>query len=248
MKMNAGSRTRSRWRWVAVLLALGTVLTASAEPPSVKLPGRKTGSTEPWDAFLGRAAHTAIGLQYRAQNPSSNVFLGNRTLFYIMEKAQLGDPSRLSTLVKALRPDITDTTLLVLFEIKPDNVTGMSEGRQQASQYLAALNAVVEPHQRLTGGTRYEGALFVEFENGGALWRLSWRTPEPGVTLYRWGYRRKHPGKTWEERAAQQEEEIPGAELEKYAPVVEQALQHAYDGGERPVGFQGQVYRSVDCH
>ncbi|MFY0571515.1 hypothetical protein ACN28E_47855 [Archangium lansingense] len=69
------------------------------------------------------------------------------------------------------------------------------EGREQAGRYLAALNAVAEPDKKLVGGTGFEGSLFLEFENGGALWQLSWRTPEPGVTPYRWSYRRKQPGR-----------------------------------------------------
>ncbi len=88
--------------------------------------------------------------------------------------------------MRLLRPDITDTRLLVLFEVKPDDEESRDEGREQAGRYLAALNAAVDPDKKLVGGTGFEGFLFLEFENGGALWQLSWRTPEPGVTLYRW--------------------------------------------------------------
>jgi hypothetical protein len=146
-----------------------------------------------------------------------------------------------------LRPDITDTTARVLFEIKPDDEESRDEGREQAGRYLAALNAAVDPDKQLVGGTSYEGSLFVEFENGGALWQLSWRTPEPAVTLYRWSYRRKKPHATWKERAAQKEEELPREEMEQLGALAEQAIQAAYDKGERPQGFQGQVYLPGDC-
>ena len=84
------------------------------------------------------------------------------------------------------------------------------KGEKQAGRYLAALNAAVEPDKKLTGGTGFEGSLFLEFENGGALWQLSWRTPEPGVTLYRWSYRRKKPHASWKERAARRKRSCPG--------------------------------------
>ena len=136
----------------------------------------------------------------------------------------------------------------VLFEIKPDDEKSRDEGREQAGRYLAALNEVVEPDKKLAGGTGFEGSLFLEFENGGALWQLSWRTPEPGVTLYRWSYRRKKPHASWKERAAQKEEELPKEKIEQRGELAEQAIRAAYEGGERPKGFQGQVYLPGDCH
>ena len=139
------------------------------------------------------------------------------------------------------------SALLVLFELKPDDEESRSEGREQVGRYLAALNEAVEPDKKLTGGTGFEGSLFLEFENGGALWRLSWRTPEPGVTLYRWSYRRKKANASWKERAAQQEEELPREEVEQRGELAEQAIRAAYEGGERPQSFQGQVYLPVDC-
>ncbi|HYO69978.1 MAG TPA: hypothetical protein VEU33_28275 [Archangium sp.] len=68
----------------------------------------------------------------------------------------------------------------MLFELKPDDDESRRQGREQVGRYLAALNEAVEPDKKLVGGTGFEGALFLEFENGGALWKLSWRTPEPG--------------------------------------------------------------------
>jgi len=228
------------------LLVLVAALGAQAEPPSSKLPGRQPDSNEPWGAFLGKAAHDAIGRAYRVQHPSNVVFLDTANLSRIVKDGKLGDPKRLSEVVRLLRPDITDTVALVLFEIKPDNEESRVQGREQAGRYLAALNEAVEPDKKLTGGTGFEGSLFLEFENGGALWQLSWRTPEPGVTLYRWSYRRKKPHASWKDRAAQKEEELPREE-EQRGELAEQAIWAAYDGGEWPKGFQGQVYLPVDC-
>jgi len=229
------------------LLVLVAALGAQAQPPSSKLPGRQPDSKEPWGAFLGKAAHVAIGREYRVQHLTNRVFL-DTSLSTIVQEGKLGDPERLSELVGLLRPDITDTRLLVLFEIKPDDKESRREGREQVGRYLAALNEAVGPDKNLTGGTGFEGTVFLEFENGGALWKLSWRTPEPGVTLYRWSYRRKKPGASWKERVAQKEEELPREEVEQRGELAGQALRAAYEGGERPKGFQGQVYLPADCH
>ena len=244
---SSGSRTRNTLGLAGFLLVLLAAIGALAQPPSSKLPGRKPDSKEPWDAFLGKAAHYAIGREYSVQHPSSVVFLDSVNLYKIVEEGELGDPERLSEFVRLLRPDITDTRLLVLFELKPDDEESRSEGRAQAGRYLAALNEAVDPGKQLVGGIGFEGTLFLEFENGGALWKLSWRTPEPGVTLYRWSYRRKKPDASWKERAAQREEELPREEVEQHGELAEQALRAAYEGGERPKGFQGQVYLPADC-
>jgi hypothetical protein len=243
----SGSRTRSTFGLAVFLLVLVAALGAQAEPPSYKLPSRQPDSKEPWGAFLGKAAHFAIGRAYRVQHPTHRVFLGTASLADIVEEGKLGDPERLSKFVRRLRPDITDTRLLVLFELKPDNEASRVEGRAQAGRYLAALNEAVEPDKKLTGGTDFEGSLFLEFENGGTLWQLSWRTPEPGVTLYRWSYRRKQPQASWKERAAQKAEALPWEEIEQRGELAELAIRAAYEGGERPKGFQGQVYLPGDC-
>ncbi|WP_245591617.1 hypothetical protein [Cystobacter fuscus] len=243
-----GGRSWYNWRLMGFLLVLVVALGAQAEPPSFKLPGRKPDSREPWDAFLGKAAHFTIGMQYLVQYPTNTVFLDTIDLSTIMKNGKLGDPKRLSKFVRLLRPDITDTNALVLFEVKPDNEEGREEGREQAGRYLAALNEAVNPDKKLKGGTGFEGALFLEFENGGALWQLSWRTPEPGVTLYRWSYRREKPHASWKERAAQKEEALPREEAEQRGEMAEQAIRAAYEKGEWPSGFQGQVYLPVDCH
>ncbi len=186
-----------------------------------------------------------MGLSVR--HPSRVVFLNSVSLAEIVRRGELGDPKRLSELVRLLRPDITDTSARVLFEVKPDDEESREECREQAGRYLAALNKAVDPDKKLVGGIGFEGALFLEFENGGALWKLSWRTPEPGVTLYRWSYRRKKPHETWKERAAQKEEEFPREEIAQRGELAEQAIRSAYEGGERPKGFQGQVYLPGDC-
>lgn len=171
--MNMTQWRQTSWRRVTLLLVLGVAFFVQAGPPSSTLPGRKPDSKEPWGVFLGRAAHLAIGRQYRAQYPQNRVFLDPVTLSSIMENAQLGEPERLPEFVRRLRPDITDTSARVLFEIKPDNIVGREEARLQAGRYLAALNAAVDPHKQFVGGTDFDGSLFLDFDKGGALWQLS---------------------------------------------------------------------------
>lgn len=238
---------RSLSRWGGLLLLLGVTLGALAEPPS-SLPGRKQDSKEPWDVFLGRSAHFAIGAQYRGLHPSHRVFVDPADLYRIVKEGELGNPRRLPESVRRLRPDITDVDALVLFEVKPDHDEGREQGRAQVTRYLTALNAVVEQNKKLSAGIGFEGSLFLDFEDGGALWRLSWRTPEPGVTVYRWSYRRKGPGATWKERAAQKEEALPQEEIEQHGELAERALRAAFGEGEWPVDFRGDVYLPVDCH
>ena len=242
-----GRRTQRALRLAGLFLVLGGSLIAQAQPPSLKLPGRKLDSKEPWGPFLGRSAHLAIGRQYYVQYPARVVFIDPFTLFDIVDKGKLGNPKRLPEFVRRLRPDITDASAFVLFEIKPDHEAGRQEGREQSERYLSALNAAVDPDKILKGGTDYENSLFIEFENGGALWQLSWRTPEPGVTLYRWSFRRKRPGASWKERVAQKDEELPRDEIERHEEMAEQVLRAAYEGGDWPQGFQGQVFLPVDC-
>ncbi|WP_239014381.1 hypothetical protein [Archangium violaceum] len=65
------------------------------------------------------------------RHPSNRVFLNTASLSRIVNEGKLGDPKRLSEFVRPLRPDITDTRLLVLFELKPDNEESRVDGREQ---------------------------------------------------------------------------------------------------------------------
>ena len=242
-----GTRMKSTLSIASLLLMALVASVAQADPPSFKLPGRDPDSREPWGAFLGKAAHFVMERQYRIEHPANLVFLDTSSLYDIVRDGKLGDPDRLSDFAKGLRPDITDTRALVLFEIKPDHEAGRLEARQQAGRYLAALNEVAAPGKKLSGGTGFEGSLFLEFEDGGALLQLSWRTPERGVSLYRWSYRSKKPHATWKERAAQQEKAVPREEIEARGEEAEQAIRAAYEQGEWPSGFQGRVYLPVEC-
>ncbi len=86
-------RARSIWRLAFFLLVLGAAFGTQAEPPSFRIPGRKPDSKEPWGAFLGRAAHFAIGREYRVQHPSNRVFLDPANLSRIVKEGKLGTPS-----------------------------------------------------------------------------------------------------------------------------------------------------------
>ncbi|WP_245815084.1 hypothetical protein [Cystobacter ferrugineus] len=100
------TRARNTWRLAGLLLVLVVAFGAQAAPPISRLPGREPDSKEPWDASLGKAAHLAIGRQYRVQHPTNVVFLDTVSLYNIVRRARLGDPQRLAEFVKLLRPDI----------------------------------------------------------------------------------------------------------------------------------------------
>jgi hypothetical protein len=50
------------------------------------------------------------------------------------------------------------------------------------------------------------------------------------------------------EAGAQKEEALPREEIARHGELAEQAIRAAYDKGERPKGFQSQVYLPGDCH
>jgi hypothetical protein len=123
---------------------------------------------------------------YGVNHPRNQAFYNSRTIAEIVEKEGLGDPSRLLPHERNLRPDITDLTVLQVFEIKPWNDQGLLEGRQELPVYLSVLNRAVAPELLFTGGIGFQGQILVRFAQGQHIWRLEWQTTEPGITQYRW--------------------------------------------------------------
>ncbi len=103
------------------------------------VPGRNPNSEMAWEFFLGNAAHRLIAYIYKVNHPRSEAFYNKETLFGILAKADLGEPALLLPNERNLRPDITDITVWVVFEIKPWGEKGLQEGRQEVRTYLAAL-------------------------------------------------------------------------------------------------------------
>ncbi|HYO71867.1 MAG TPA: hypothetical protein VEU33_37895, partial [Archangium sp.] len=199
-------------------------------------------SKEPWVFFLGNAAHEAITHVYGVHHPANTVYYNSVGIRDIVRKERIGDDSRLLENERKLRPDITDVSDRVLFEVKPDNEEGLQEGRAQAKQYLAALNRTVLLGDGFMGGTDFQGAILLQFERGLHVWRLEWHTPESGVTLYRW---KRSPGRhdtPKEAYLARQWEELPENEIKWYQPMAEQIIKTVASGQALPMDSQAKFY------
>ena len=212
--------------------------------PSVKgynVPGRNPDSEMPWKFFLGNAAHRLIAYIYGVNHPGNRIFYNKETIYDILENARLGDMSRLLPNERGLRPDITDATMLILFEIKPWNDQGLQEGRQQAQIYLRALNRTLLIGRPFTGGTDFSGEILIRFAQGQHIWRLDWRTTEPGVVQYRWTRSQQRFASEAAAYEAGQWVDIPEQEFRQYGGWVGQAVEDMVSRRERLATFSGAV-------
>ncbi|MFE8596191.1 hypothetical protein [Archangium violaceum] len=149
------------------------------------VPGRNPDSRMPWKLFLGGASHRLIAYMYGVRHPDRQVYYNNKHIKIIIEETGIGDVSRLLPGEHKMSPDITDITRRVLFEIKPWHEQGLQEGRERSRTYLAALNRTILTGKYVTGGLDFHGEVLIRFARGQYIWRLEWRTQEPGVVQYR---------------------------------------------------------------
>jgi hypothetical protein len=259
-------------RWVALLLSLmlagcatgparkpppRLLLTMGNEPPvsgesvgesvqGYNVPGRNPNSEMPWEFFLGHAAHRLIAYMYKVKYPRSKAFFNTKTLLEIVRQENLGDPSRLLSHERNLRPDITDTTPLFVFEIKPWDNKGLEEGRQKVQIYLAALNRAGAPETIFSGGTGFQGEILIRFAQGQYIWRLEWQTPEPGVTQYRWTRSQQRFESEAAAYDAGQWVELTQEEMLKYGGWVAQAVDGMVERREQLAAFSAVVGIFID--
>jgi hypothetical protein len=200
----------------------------------------------PWEFFLGNAAHRLIAYMYGVNHPGDQVFYNTETLRAIAVKTGLGDASRLLPDERGLCPDITNASILILFEIKPWNEQGLQEGRQKARTYLTALNRALLGGKRFTGSTDFHGEVLIRFARGQYIWRLEWRNTEPGVVQYRWTRSQQR----FESEAAAYEAgqwvELTEQELRQYGGWVGQAVEGMVSRRERLATFSGAVGIIID--
>lgn len=178
--------------------------------------------------------------------PGNTVHHNSESIRSIVGADSLGDSSLLSREEGEQRPDIVDSDERVLFEIKPESANGLAEGREQAGRYLRALNQVIVSGKPFSGGTGFQGAHLVQFESGKYVWLLSWRTPEPGVTLYRW--RRSQDRFTSPEQSLDVMKwvELSQEEIQQHEHLIEQVMQALLDRRPAPPAFCGIVLRVTD--
>lgn len=205
------------------------------------VPDRNPNSEMPWEFFLGNAAHRLIAYMYKVNHPGNQVFYNTKTIGFILSETGLGDTSRLLPDERKICPDITDVFSRCLFEIKPWNEQGLHEGREEARTYLIALNRALLVGRPFTGGTDFQGEILIRFARGQYIWRLEWRTNEPGVVQYRWTRSQQR----FESEAAAYEAgqwvELTEQEMRQYGGWVAQAVEGLVSRRERLAGFSGAV-------
>ncbi len=205
------------------------------------VPGRNPDSQMSWKLFLGNAAHRLIAYMYGVRHPGNQVFYNTKALFDIVRLGRVGDPSRLLGNERELRPDITDISSRSLFEIKPWNDQGLQEGRQEARTYLQALNRAVLVGRSFAGGTDFSGEVLIRFARGHYIWRLEWRTTEPGVVQYRWTHSQQRFESEARAYEAGQWVELTEQEMRQYGGWLGQAVEGLVTRRERLATFSGVV-------
>ncbi len=218
-------------------------LEQSAEQPlpCYKVPGRAPDSRAAWQVFLGQAAHRLIAYMYGVNHPGNKVFYNRETLSEILTSTGLGDASLLLRHESNLCPDITDTALRCVFEIKPRHDAGLQEGRRQVRTYLDALNSVVSPGKRFSRGTEFQGEILIRFDRGQYIWRLEWKTLEPGVVQYQWTRSRERFESEQAAYEAGQWEELTEQEMKQYGGWVGQAVEGMVSRREQLASFSSAV-------
>jgi hypothetical protein len=200
----------------------------------------------PWELFLGNAAHRLIAYMYKVNHPDRDVYFNTETLRTILSEKGFGDASRLHPEERKLCPDITDVSSRRLFEIKPWNEQGLQEGREEARMYLAALNRALLFGRPFTGGTEFHGETLIRFAQGEYIWRLKWKTTEPGVVQYRWT---RSQQRFESEAAAYQSAqwvELTEQEMRQYGGWVGQAVEGMVSRREKLATFSGAVGIVID--
>ncbi len=227
----------------------GPVVGGESPGPPVQgynVPGRKPGSQMPWELFLGSASHRIIAYMYGVNHPSSQVYSNTKAIEDIVDDTGIGDVALLRPDERKLRPDITDTFIRVLFEIKPWHEQGLQEGRAEVRKYLAALNRTILAGRPFMGGTDFSGEILIRFAGGRYIWRLEWKTPEPGVVQYRWTRSQQPFDSEAAAYKAAQWVDLTEAELRQYGGWVEKAVDGMISRREKLATVSGTVGMVID--
>ncbi|WNG55167.1 hypothetical protein F0U59_10545 [Archangium gephyra] len=219
---------------------------AEPTPQGYNVPGRKPDSQMPWEFFMGGASHRLIAFKYGVSHPRSRVFCNTKSIETIVDGMGFGEVSLLRPDERKICPDIADVSRLVLFEIKPWHERALQEGREEARKYLAALNRTIRDDRRFTGGTDFHGEILIRFAKGQYIWRLEWKTSEPGVVQYQWT-RSKKPFDS--EAAAYRDAQwvdLTVEELRQYGGWVEKAVEGMISRREKLATVSGTVGMVID--
>ena len=213
-------------------------------------PGRP--GNQPWMWFLGLSAHNLIAYHYVGYHLQEKK--GIYTNFYpvstILTDARIGDPSRLTPKEANSKPDITNVSSREVFEIKPWNSQGEADARKEVRDYQSALNKGmgVPPGGRGSSGpSRYpfllgqgaDGQLAVQFLGGRMVWRLTWKTTEDGVVLYKWQKTSKTDRDEIKEAGEGQWVDITEADAQAYGEALHQEV-------EKGLGRRQKLFTMMD--
>ncbi|WNG44579.1 hypothetical protein F0U60_11090 [Archangium minus] len=95
--------------------------------------------------------------------------------------------------------------------------------------------------KHFTGGTDFQGETLIRFARGQYIWRLEWRTTEPGVIQYQWTRSQQR----FESQAAAYEAgqwvELTEQEMRQYGGWLGQAVEDMVRRRERLATFTGVV-------
>ncbi len=210
------------------------------------VPGRSPDSEMPWEFFLGNAAHRLIAYMYRVRHPGHEVFYNTESILTIVRDSSLGDVSRLLPNERELHPDITDSFERTVFEIKPWNDKGLQAGRIQVLLYLTALNRSLLRGRSFSGGYGFHGEILIRFARGQYIWRLEWRTTEPGIVQYRWTRSQQRFESERAAYEARQWVDITEQEMQQYGGWVGQAVEGMVTRREQLATFSGAVGVCID--
>jgi RHS repeat-associated protein len=221
-----------------------------SEEYNIVAPGRP--GNQPWGWFLGISAHRLIAYAYtgRHLNENEGIYTNYFNVASILISSGLGNHSRLTQTEQDLKPDITNTFSREVFEIKPWNQEGLEAGRKQVKSYLDALNKGmgVPPGGRGKGPAKYpfltgideQGQLAVQFHGGRMVWRLNWKTTEPGVVQYK-----------WQKTSKTDRDEIKEAGEGQWADITEQDAkaygQEVFEELDRSLGRREILFKTMDA-
>jgi hypothetical protein len=233
------------------LLAMsdGPITGGEAPSPAIQgynVPGRKPDSQMPWEFFLGNAAHRLIAFMYGVNHPESVSYYNTKPIKAILEENGLGNTSLLLPGEFRICPDITDVSHMVLFEIKPSGEQALQEGREEARRYLAALNRTILDKRRFKGGTEFHGEILIRFAGGQYVWRLEWKTIEPGVVQYRWTRSQQRFESEEAAYKAGQWVDLTVEEMQQYGGGVAQAVEGMVSRREKLASISGTMGMVID--
>lgn len=235
----------------------GTLLAMSDGPPvgggptgpglqGYNVPGRKPDSQMRWELFMGNASHRLIAYVYGVNHLDNIVYYNAKSIEFILDETRIGDVARLLPNERMIRPDITNVSLLVLFEIKPWDEQALREGRAEARRYLTALNRALPSDKQFTGGTDFQGEILVRFAGGQYIWRLEWKNPESGVVQYKWTRSQQRFESEAAAYEAAQWVDLSVEELRQYGGWVGQAVEGMVNRREKLATLSGTVGMVID--